>query len=176
MKFVRVLILCALLIGCSKNATDIELNYTNRMVGKGDFMSQYPYNIYRDKYSSARYEIVDYDWLTTTYYDYFSSELFKENVTKWDDRSNCVLFCQYYVVKANLLYYRASFHSGKTSSRLALGMIWYTPDANNPLIGHSIVVALTNKGWIHIDPQLPKGRNIINLTEEQIKTISLREI
>lgn len=125
------------------------------------------------KPTSALYEEVDIEWLLGIYTDYFRSELFKDNITGWENRANCVLFCEYFILKANLLYYRQSFHSGKQSSRLSMGILVYNPDPSKPLEQHAIVTVYSRGQVIYVDPQLPKGKNKVILTPEQIKTISL---
>lgn len=175
--FVCVMILVLrVFTACSPTKqNDIKITYTNQVITQQELRGIF-YTASRDKFSSATYETVDYDWLVNNYYDYFSKMLFDANITKWDKRANCVVFCQKYIVEANLLYYRANFHSNKETSRLSIGMVWYLPNVNNITEAHAIIAAFTNRGWIYIDPQLPKGRNVVNLTAAQVNSIYLREI
>lgn len=89
-------------------------------------------------------------WLPT-FYESFRAELFRQSVTRWDGRFDCNHFAGYYVALAQTRYYLASFHSSTPAQTLALGVYWYRRGGNGE--GHAIVVALTERGTVFIEPQ-----------------------
>jgi hypothetical protein len=135
------------------------------------------YNLFADKYTATVYETVDYDWLTTRYRDIFWSRMFAEDITKWDPRANCSIFTEEYVGGLQRAYYRDHFHSNSKATRLAIGEFWYLPNPNDPSTAHSVVIALTNKGVIYLEPQSRTGSpQTLTLTDAQISSRFLRKI
>lgn len=96
------------------------------------------------------YAVVKSDALAA-YYDDFREQLFKEGVTKWDERFDCNHFASYYVAKAQTQYYLANFHSSTPAQTLALAEVWYRPGGG--VKGHAVVAALTDQGLTFIEPQ-----------------------
>ena len=128
-----------------------------------------------DKYSSPSYEVLDYDWLVNSYHGIFWGKMFDESITKGDIRANCTIFTEEYIAGLQRMYYRDHFHSSSQTIKLAVGEFWYLPDPNNVAEGHSVVVAITNKGPVYIEPQSRDKTQILNLTDAQIASRILRK-
>jgi hypothetical protein len=87
-------------------------------------------------------------------YDNFRSEIFRQGVTKWDERFDCNHFAAYYVALAQTRFYIENFHAATRAQSLAVGVFWYH-STRGP---HAIVCALTERGAVFIEPQ--NGREI----------------
>jgi hypothetical protein len=98
----------------------------------------------------AAYSEVNSVWLKKFYQDY-RSELSRMGIVKWDPRFNCRHFAAYYAELAQSRFYSENFQSDSNAMALAVGPIWY--QADNGKGGHAIVMALTEKGRIFIEPQ-----------------------
>ena len=68
---------------------------------------------------------------------------------RWDARFDCSHFASYYVALAQTKFYLAQFQSRTAAQSLAVGTIWY----QSPRGPHAIVVALTERGAVYIEPQ-----------------------
>lgn len=101
------------------------------------------------------YAEVNSEWLKTFYRDY-RSHLSKMGVVKWDARYDCRRFAGLFTELAQNQFYTRAFHSGLPAGTLALGPVWYRP--TNSQTGHAIVVALTERGAVYLDPQ--NGREL----------------
>lgn len=150
--------------------------YTGVNISRAEISQKLGYSFLADKYTSVTYEVVDYDYLLKTYHDAFWNHLFSEDITKWDMRANCAIFTEEYVGGLQRAYYRDHFHSSTPSWRLAVGEFWYLPNPADPSTAHSIVIAITNKGVIYLEPQSRDQLRILNLTEAQISSRFLRKI
>lgn len=106
------------------------------------------------------YAEVNSAWLKW-YYEQFRAEIFKQGVTKWDDRFDCNHFANYYVALAQTKFYLANFHSWTKARSLAVGSYWYV-SKRGP---HAVVFALTERGVIWIEPQ--SGKEFIPDSVEQ---------
>lgn len=82
-------------------------------------------------------------------YEEFRAEIFRKGVTKWDDRFDCNHFAAYFAALAQTKFYLANFHSRTPAQSLAVGTYWYQSAAGP----HAIVVALTERGPVFIEPQ-----------------------
>jgi hypothetical protein len=94
------------------------------------------------------YAQVNSAWLKEFYAD-FRAEIFRQGVTKWDERFDCNHFAAYYVALAQTRFYLATFHSRTKAQSLAVATYWYT----RPTGRHAIVIALTERGPVFIEPQ-----------------------
>ena len=103
------------------------------------------------------YALVRSDALSSYYAD-FRAQLFKEGVTKWNDRFDCNHFASYYIAKAQTAYYLANFHSTTPAQTLALAEVWYRPGGG--LKGHAVVAAL-------VDNSPPTGPPTLVFVEPQ---------
>lgn len=86
----------------------------------------------------------------------FRSEIFRQGVTQWDERFDCNHFATYFAALAQTKFYLANFHSQTPARSLAVGTFWYIPQgapALSPSNGHAIVVALTERGTVFLEPQ-----------------------
>ena len=150
--------------------------YTGTNITQIELSQRLGYQFVSDKYTAVVYEVVDYDYLMTGYHDVFWARLFADKITKWDSRANCAVFTEEYVGGLQKAFYRDRFQSSTPARRLAVGEFWYLPDPNDPTVAHSVVIAVTNKGVVYLEPQ-SKGRpEVLNLTVEQIGSRFLRKI
>lgn len=163
------------LSSCSRSDSSKPV-YTGVNISQAEISQKLGYSFLADKYTSVTYEVVDYDYLLKTYHDAFWNRLFSEDITKWDARANCAIFTEEYVGGLQRAYYRDHFHSSTPSWRLAVGEFWYLPNPNDATVAHSVVVAITNKGVIYLEPQSRDQLRILTLTEAQIASRSLRKI
>ena len=162
------------LSSCSPSGKD-KIVYTGVSVTQLELSVKLGYNFISDKYASASYEVVDYDWLVKSYHDIFWAKIFDESITKWDNRANCTIFTEEYVGILQKMYFRDHFHSFSKTERLAIGEFWYIPNPTAPLSGHSVVIAYTNKGVVFIEPQSREKIQLVNLTEADIASRILRK-
>lgn len=84
-------------------------------------------------------------------YSNFRAELFRLGVVKWDVRYDCNHFAAFFCALANAKFYAANFHSATPAQSLALAEYWYRPGAG--AAGHAIVLALTDRGPLWLEPQ-----------------------
>ena len=98
----------------------------------------------------ATYAEVNSAWLHQFYSDY-RSELSRLGIVKWDSRFNCRHFASYYTELAQSRFFTANFQSSMPAKSLAIAQVWYHQDKDNG--GHAIVMAMTEKGKIFIEPQ-----------------------
>lgn len=103
------------------------------------------------------YAAVKADALASYYAD-FRAQLFKEGVTKWDERFDCNHFASYYIAKAQTQYYLANFHATTPAQTLALAEVWYRPGGAGK--GHAVVAAL-------VDATPPTGPPALVFVEPQ---------
>lgn len=96
----------------------------------------------------AIYAQVNSAWLKD-FYPTFRAEIFRQGVVKWDDRFDCNHFAAYYVALAQTKFYLDAWRSGTPAQSLAIAQFWYV----SPRGGHAIVVALTERGPVFIEPQ-----------------------
>lgn len=96
----------------------------------------------------AVYSQVNSAALAQLYAD-FREEIFRKGVIKWDERFDCNHFANYYVALAQTKFYLANFQSATPAQSLAVGTFWYR-SVRGP---HAIVVALTERGTVFIEPQ-----------------------
>lgn len=163
------------LSSCSPKS-DSKPVYTGTVISQQSLSQALGYQWFTDKYTSLNYEVVDHDWLISSYHDIFWSKLFSEDITKWDARANCAIFTEEYVGGLQRAYYRDHFHSSTPAWRLAVGEFWYLPNPADPSTAHSIVIAVTTKGVIYLEPQSRAAPKILVLTPEQIASRFLRKI
>ena len=163
------------LSSCSRSDSSKPV-YTGVNISQVEISQKLGYSFLADKYTSVTYEVADYDYLLKTYHDTFWNHLFSEDITKWDVRANCAIFTEEYVGGLQRAYYRDHFHSSTPSWRLAVGEFWYLPNPADPSTAHSIVIAITNKGVVYLEPQSRAAPQILTLTDAQIASRILRNI
>lgn len=142
MKTILLIALVLACAGCSKQ--EPAAMATTRVLSGAEVRAAVPFALAGD----AAYAEVNSASLRT-YYDTFRSEIFRQGVTKWDERFDCNHFASYYVALAQTKFYLAQFQSRTTAQTLALGTYWY----QSPRGPHAIVVAITERGPIYIEPQ-----------------------
>lgn len=150
----------ALLTGCSKSSP--APSSTSRVYTAAEVRAAVPLAFAGD----TAYAEVRSAWLRE-YYSEFRAEVFRQGVTKWDERFDCNHFATYYVALAQTKFYLAAFHSPTPAQSLAVGTFWY----QSPRGPHAIVVALTERGAVYIEPQTGAE---LQLTPEQRASAWLR--
>lgn len=163
-------------VSCSPKSESGKPVYTGVTITQAQLSQQLSYNSTSDKYTSITYEVADYDYLVKTYHDIFWARLFSEDITKWDARANCAIFTEEYVGGLQRAYYRDHFQSSTPAWRLAVGEFWYLPNPADPSMAHSVVIAITNKGVVYLEPQSRVAPQILKLTDAQIASRFLRKI
>ncbi len=161
---------------CSPSADSSKPVYTGTNITRAEIIQKIGDRPSSDKYTALVYEVVDQDWLLKTYHDIFWKRLFADNITKWDERANCAIFTEEYVGGLQKAYYRDHFQSSTSAVRLAVGEFWYLPNPSDFTVAHSVVIVVTNRGVIYLEPQSKDRALILNLTPEQIATRFLRKI
>lgn len=119
---------------------------TGKILNRLDIARQMPIAQMGD----ANYAQVNSAWLHQFYQDY-RNELSRIGIIKWDARFNCRHFASYYAELAQSRFFSQNFQSDTAAHALALGPIWYQKDHGKS--GHAIIMALTEKGRIFIEPQ-----------------------
>jgi hypothetical protein len=84
-------------------------------------------------------------------YSHFRDELFRLGIVRWNERFDCNQFAALYIALANARFYAANFHAETPAQSLALAEYWYRPGGSGN--GHAIVLALTDRGPLFIEPQ-----------------------
>jgi len=121
---------------------------TGRVLSRAEVATLAPHAVLGD----AAYAEVNSNWLPR-FYEQFREELYGNGILKWDARFTCRHFASYYAALAQARYYRESFHEFQPANSLAIGTFWYTRGDGE---GHAIVVALTERGRLFIEPQSGK--------------------
>jgi hypothetical protein len=164
--FTAVLILCVFIISCTRTAglpklTDgVILTRTDVTIKLSTQISLPP------TLSTQNYLEVDQSALPVLI-DSYRQELFNQGIaisditgqSGWDTRFNCTDFTDYFLGYAGAKVMVQLSNSWSVGQKPAIFALWYLPDGAK--IGHSIVVVITNKGIIFIDPQL---QNPVTLT------------
>ena len=150
-----------LLTGCGKSPPPVS-SATARVYTGAELRAAVPLAFAGD----TAYAEVSSAWLRA-YYDQFRAEIFRQGVTKWDQRFDCNHFATYYVALAQTKFYLANFQSRTPAQTLALGTYWY----QSPRGPHAVVVALTDRGTLFIEPQTGAE---LQLTPEQRASAWLR--
>ena len=148
--------------GCAKKQVRLDLGPAVSAVSLQNAVGGYTIT------GDSSYAVVSSSALRA-FYDDFRSEIFRNGVTKWEPRFDCNHFAAYYVALAQTRYYLANFHSGTAPQSLAVGVFWYRPNVGPN--GHAIVMALTERGVIYLEPQ--DGREL-QLTAAEKQTAYLR--
>lgn len=159
------LVLAAILcgwLGCSKR-TDAAPIAGSRVLTAADVRQAVPLAFCGD----ATYAEVNSAVLPALYDD-FRAEVFRRGVTKWDARFDCNHFAGYFVALAQTRFYLANFQSRTPAQTLALGTFWYQSARG----GHAIVVALTERGRVFLEPQTGAE---VKLTPAEENSAWLRE-
>lgn len=95
------------------------------------------------------YAEVNSEWLAAFYRTY-RAELSRMGVVKWSDRYDCRRFAGFFTELAQNHFFNQAFQSNIPAHTLALGPVWYQKADGK---GHAIVVALTERGAVYLDPQ-----------------------
>lgn len=138
--------------GCSKQSSSSPIT-TGKVIQAGEVWQAVPQGPMPFT-PDLGYAVVNDAWLDG-FYARFRSDLFAKDVTKWEGRFDCNKFAAYYCALAQAEFYRDTFHSWIPGQALAVGEVWYVPGWS-PGKGHAIVVAVTDRGAVFIEPQTGK--------------------
>lgn len=149
MNRIGVVLACGLLAfaGCSKKEQPGGSGgalATAKVLSSDDVSRDVPWATFGDR----SYAQVNSAALPALYAD-FRAEIFRKGVTKWDDRFDCNHFASYYVALAQTKFYLDNFHASTPAQSLAVGTYWY----QSPAGPHAIIVAITERGPVFIEPQ-----------------------
>jgi hypothetical protein len=117
------------------------------------------------KLGDVLYAEVNSEWLKD-FYPTYRSELSRMGVVKWDSRYDCRRFAGLFTELAQNRFFKQAFHSDIPAHTLALGPVWYSRADGTG--GHAIIVALTERGAIYLDPQNGKE---VDLTAKERASI-----
>lgn len=96
----------------------------------------------------------------------YHQELFNVGVVNWNERFNCTDFTDFFLGYAGAETMVQTFHSAEPAAKPAIFALWYHP--NTEIEGHSIIVIITEKGLIYIDPQ---GDTPTHLTKQELLSV-----
>jgi hypothetical protein len=116
--------------------------------------------------SSPYYQVVSKDWLLNCEDD-FQKELYHTGVSDGGIRFNCVSFTEFFMGWSNALLYKDLWNSNSPAWKPAIFEVWYVQDNG---LGHSIILAITDKGPCFFEPQTGKE---ITLTANELSNIAL---
>ena len=130
-------------------------------------------------FQSANYAVVNSAWIPG-FMEVFRAELFSKGVVDnaqsgsgWVKQFDCLFFTDAFEVLAEEEYTRESFHDFVVAPSLAIVKVNYKRDTDiraGDTDGHSIVVILTEKGLVYLDPQIGP----ITLSPTEINSIFFR--
>lgn len=109
------------------------------------------------------YAQVNSQWVQK-YWSQWRDATFARGLIRWNDWFDCNKFADLFVIDAQLAYAK---RGRKVAESLAVGVLHYRPSMVwGATADHAIVVFLTEKGRIYMDPQ---NGEIMNLTDQEIK-------
>ena len=123
---------------------DPAIPTTGRVLSRAEVRAMDPRAVLGD----SVYAEVNSNWLPS-FHDYFCTTLYGDGILEWDARS-ASHFASYYVALAQARFYRKTFYNFEKANAMAIGTVWY---ASTDGSGHALVVALTERGRIFIEPQ-----------------------
>ena len=103
-------------------------------------------------FGGKSYAVPTLAWLLGDFYRDFHAALWHEDVSAWSPRFECRDFARSYACLAQI----ANAHASNTpdgDDAIAVGEIWFHPDANPPTQDHAVNAAITDEGLVFIDPQ-----------------------
>ena len=118
--------------------------------------------------SQAMYAEVDSTKLGAYYTHFLSvfSLATGQNAPHWDANASCTAFADLYADLAKCEYYQLEFRTVTQATAPAVGSVWYVKDDNRQ--GHAIVMVLTERGRLFIEPQTGA---VVTLTPAEIASI-----
>lgn len=168
MKHKLIILLGGLLLsGCSKKEEQMTTKDVIGSQNVAQYISQatngeYEFNTFTP---DVAYAIVNSKWLEG-FYKRWRSDLFDKGVVHWDNRFDCNKFAASYCAAAQIEFYNATFHSRTNAQALAIGEMWYRPD--NAKTNHAIVIVISERGIIYIEPQNGKEVKLSNKEKSSI--------
>jgi hypothetical protein len=102
-------------------------------------------------FGANSYAVPSLAWLTGPFWSFFRARLWNENLDKWQVRFECRDFARAYAAAA--LECWALTQGGTADDGLAVGEIWFIPNAAKPNEGHAICPVFTEHGLQFIEPQ-----------------------
>jgi hypothetical protein len=163
----RILGLAAglLILVCSASPSFARGRAVAAITGKVLDRMQVIRNVPLARMGTMTYAEVNSEWLTKFYQDY-RSELNRLGIVKWNERFDCRRFAGLYAELAQSKFFVESFQSENAAQSLAVGQVWY--NLENGKGAHAIIVALTERGRIFIEPQTGKE---VTLTQKEVGSI-----
>lgn len=119
---------------------------TGTVLDKSGVWQLIPHAIQGDK----RYAVIHSAWLRDFYGEY-RAELCRLGIVKWDERYDCNRFAGFYAELARVKFFASQFYSWTNATAPAIAPYWYIRD--NDASRHAIVVALTERGAVFVEPQ-----------------------
>lgn len=113
----------------------------------------------------ASYAEVNSAWLPA-WYRLYRARLYRLGIVHGSKRFDCNRFSDIYVSLAHAHFSVSMHHSDIPAEAIAIGTVWYKVDNRNER--HALVLALTERGRLFIDPQC--GREVV-LSETEIASI-----
>jgi hypothetical protein len=102
-------------------------------------------------FGAGSYAVPTIAWLRGPFWDFFHGRLWDTNLDKWKVRWECRDFARAYACMAQECW--AATQGGTEDDGLAVGEIWFIPEAPKPTEGHAICPVITGDGLSFIDPQ-----------------------
>lgn len=102
-------------------------------------------------FGASTYAVPTLAWLQGPCWQGFRARLWGENLDRWQVRWQCRDFARAYATFALECWATTQTVSGDDG--LAVGEMWFTPDAAQPLDGHAICPVITDQGLQYIEPQ-----------------------
>lgn len=179
-KILNIILLIGILLlitSCGQKEINIT---TGKIINSSEIRTELYQNI---KYSSPilsanNYLEVNNDAIQSLI-DSYRNELFHLNVvvsdvtgqSGWDQRFNCTDFTDLFLGYSGAKVMNQLRTSWSLGQKPAIFAVWYMPDSEIGKInqvGHSIVLIITNKGFVFVDPQL---ENPVHLTATELNSI-----
>lgn len=104
-------------------------------------------------FGGALYAVPALDWLLGPFWEFFRARYWATNSDKWKFRWECRDFARAYACAAQECWGASNPAGAEDSDALAVGEIWFIPDAGHPEIGHAVCAAITEAGLVFIEPQ-----------------------
>ncbi len=119
-------------------------------------------------FGALNYAVPTRAWLQGPFWDFFKARFWSEDLDKWKFRWECRDFARAYACAAQECW--ASTAGGPDSDALAVGEIWFIPDASKA-DGHAICPVFTEHGLEFIEPQTGQ---LCPITPEQLSSSYFR--
>lgn len=117
------------------------------------------------KFGGNNYAVPTLEWLRGPFWEFFKARYWSTNSDKWKFRWECRDFARAYACAAQECWGNMNLELAPDSDALAVGEIWFVPEALDASKGHAICPAITDVGLVFIDPQ---NNSLWQITEAQL--------